>query len=281
MNYREIRPAPAAARYVKCYWLLEDDAPSREPQRIIPDGRSELIFNFAKPFESSVDTTWQAQPQCFFVGQITGPLLLRQSSPARVLGIRFHPHGAGQFLGVPMHELANTVTSLQDLPARRFSRFQRVHDCGSPQAALANLDAAFSHAAESRYTDFGPVPAAVGQLELSAGQLSVRAVAEAAGLSLRQFERRFRAAVGISPKLFSRMQRFQRVFHSSEQSQSDWVDTAVQCGYFDQAHLIRDFHEFAGKAPTSLLAGEVDLARCFAYSNAMSHFSNTHAARAV
>lgn len=85
----------------------------------------------------------------------------------------------------------------------------------------------------------------------------------------------FRDAVGISPKLFSRMQRFQRVFQATEGADSDWVDAAVQNGYFDQAHLIRDFREFAGKAPTSLQAGEVDLARRFLRSDSMSHFSNT------
>ena len=71
------------------------------------------------------------------------------------------------------------------------------------------------------------------------------------------------------------MQRFQRVFRATEEPNADWVGTAVQSGYFDQAHLIRDFREFAGKAPTSLLSGEIDLARRFLRSSSVSHFSNT------
>ena len=82
------------------------------------------------------------------------------------------------------------------------------------------------------------------------------------GLSSRQFERRFRNVVGIPPKLFSRMQRFQRVFQTME-DRANWVDAAVSCGYYDQAHLIRDFRQFSGTTPTALLAEEFDLSRCF------------------
>lgn len=77
-------------------------------------------------------------------------------------------------------------------------------------------------------------------------------------------------AVGIPPKLLSRMQRFQRVFAVLENAGAGWADAAVECGYYDQAHLIRDFPEFAGKAPAALLAEDTDLARHF-----VSHFSNT------
>jgi methylphosphotriester-DNA--protein-cysteine methyltransferase len=82
-------------------------------------------------------------------------------------------------------------------------------------------------------------------------------------------------AVGISPKLFGRMQRFQRVFWAVEGTTSDWIDVAVHCGYYDRAHLIRDFREFAGKTPTALLDQEIDLSRHFVQALAMSHFSKT------
>jgi transcriptional regulator GlxA family with amidase domain len=100
-------------------------------------------------------------------------------------------------------------------------------------------------------------------------------MAHRAGLSTRQFERRFRQAVGISPKLFSRMQRFQRVFSALEESGAKWADAAVECGYYDQAHLIRDFQEFAGKPPAALLAYDTDLAKHFIQRAPMSDFSNT------
>jgi AraC-like DNA-binding protein len=73
----------------------------------------------------------------------------------------------------------------------------------------------------------------------------------------------------MAPKLFARIQRFQRVFPAIEREGAGWVDAAAACGYYDQAHLIRDFREFAGEPPAALLAGD-ELARHF-----LSHFSKT------
>src|SRR5258708_11001609 len=111
MRYLEIPPSDAVARLVKCYWVLEDDSPASSVQTIVPDGRSELIFNLGKPFQSETGERWQSQPDCFVVGQITGPLIVRPSGPARILGVRFHPHAAGQLLGLPLGDLTDSVVS--------------------------------------------------------------------------------------------------------------------------------------------------------------------------
>jgi AraC-like DNA-binding protein len=100
----------------------------------------------------------------------------------------------------------------------------------------------------------------------------VGAAAALLGVSPRQLERRFKMRVGISPKYFARIRRFQRVFPAIEEG-SEWVDAAAACGYYDQAHLIRDFRAFAGEPPSHLLAGD-DLARHF-----LSHFSKTRDGR--
>jgi len=280
MQYREIKPGPAAARYIQCYWLLEDDSRADTAQRIVPDGRPELILNFARPFENCFREAWHAQPDCFFVGQITRPMLLRAKGPARTLGIRFLPHGASQFFGMPVRELTNSVVRVDDISKQIFRDLQRLRD--SPFSSLAQpvLDAAFGAVGNASSND-PPISSAVHRFEHAGGQVSVKSAAEQTGLSVRQFERRFRDAVGIPPKLFCRMQRFQRVFRAIESSGADWVGAAVRCGYFDQAHLIRDFREFSGKTPTALLAQESDLARHFVRSPAMSHLSYTSATTSV
>jgi AraC-like DNA-binding protein len=282
MRYREIQPNAAAARFVRCYWMLEDDGSESGIQRIVPDGRAELIFNLGQPYEACKEGTWKPQPQCFLFGQITGPLVLRRAdsgSAARMVGIRFHPHTAGRLLKIPIGELTDRAVSLDDLSGRLHREFQPVGEAGSPLERLAALDGIVAALGKNAGSDDRLLAAAVSEPDLAGGTASVRALAERAGLSARQFERRFRQAVGIPPKLFSRMQRFQRVFRSLESAEARWADIAVRCGYYDQAHLIRDFREFAGQAPAALLAEDSDLARHFVEGARMSHLSKTHGNR--
>jgi len=273
MNYRQVRPSAAVGRYVEFYWMLEDRSPASGIQRIVPDGRSGVILNFGNPFESQTNGVWKSQPECFFVGQITSPLLLRPSGPAGMLGIQFRPHGAAELLGMPVCELTDSAIALGDLSRRLSRELERVRDLPSLTQAVAALDPILSAFAERSGIDDNLVSYAVSEIEHTCGRISVRDVAERIGWSTRQLQRRFKEAVGISPKLFGRMQRLQRVFRAMEDPDSDWVDAAVHCGYYDQAHLIRDCREFSGKTPTALLDQEIDLSRHFV--QAMSHFSKT------
>jgi AraC-like DNA-binding protein len=84
---------------------------------------------------------------------------------------------------------------------------------------------------------------------------TVTVVAEALGLSQRHFRRVFRETVGVSPKTYARLRRFQRALRfARDPSNPDWAAIAADVGYYDQAHLISDFRAIAGKAPRALLA---------------------------
>src|SRR5262249_48708791 len=109
---------------------------------------------------------------------------------------------------------------------------------------------------------------AVTELTASNGMLSVASLAHDFGLSTRHLERRFLESVGIAPKVYARMQRFQSVWPVID-PRAPWAAAAFACGYYAQAHLIRDFREFSGEPPASLIATD-DLARHF-----LSHFSKT------
>lgn len=274
MKYLEFQPSESLKRFIKCYWILEDDAAATAVQTIVPDGRAELIINLASPFEHQKDQGWQRQPSCFVVGQITGPLMVRPNGPAKILGVRFRPEGARHLLGIPMNELTNSVVAVAEISPRLQRRLERLGELRSLTAQVAELDRIMSGCAADAEED-ARMGFAVREFERAGGLIGIERLADRIGLSSRQFERRFRNAVGISPKLFSRMQRFQLIFQVMDQPQANWIDTAIQCGYYDQAHLIRDFREFSGKTPTALLAQEFDLARYFLQPRAMSHLSKT------
>jgi AraC-like DNA-binding protein len=268
MRYREIAPGAEVRSFIDCYWILEHEAsePARV-QRVVPDGRPELILNLGQPFESFQDGQWRVQPGCFLAGQITGPLLIRPNGKAKILGVRFLPHGAGQVFGLPMHELTDLAVPVADLSPRLARDLERSLE----SAGIPSIEAALLSFAGAEDCTVGE---AVSQIVRDWGRRDVACLAAHLGISLRQLERRFESRVGLSPKLFSRMQRFQRVFQEIDEGRPNWVEAALACGYYDQAHLIRDFKDFSGQTPALLLAG-ADLARHFVRNPGVSDFYKT------
>jgi transcriptional regulator GlxA family with amidase domain len=107
------------------------------------------------------------------------------------------------------------------------------------------------------------------------GLVSVDQLASSAGVSSRQLERRFLQEVGVGPKLLARIVRFQQVFRAVDQLNPAWATVAVECGYYDQAHLIRDFNQFAQQTPAVLFASQSALTESFTRKTRTSDFSNT------
>jgi methylphosphotriester-DNA--protein-cysteine methyltransferase len=159
---------------------------------------------------------------------------------------------------MPVEKLTGRVVPAADLGLKRLTESSTVPDL---ERALLELERGSAD------------PLVDEAARLLSRSSDVGAAASQLGVSPRQLERRFKAHVGISPKYFARIRRFQRVFPAMEEDSAGWVDAAADCGYYDQAHLIRDFRDFAGEPPSHLLAGN-DLARHF-----LSHFSKTKPSR--
>ena len=271
MRYRQIQPGEAASNLIECYWTLETDEGESSVQRIVPDGTPELILNLRNPFESRQGDRWQTQPRCFFAGQITGPLLVRSAGPAKILGVRFRPYAARRLFGTPMYEVTGATHGIDDLCPALSLELETAMSLRTTAGQIAAIESALVRQAGVESDEL--VARSVESIIRSGGTSDLGRLASDLGCSLRQLERRFLDNVGILPKLFARIQRFQRVFHAMEGGRR-WVDAAVECGYYDQAHLIRDFKDFSGETPTALQT-EADLAEHFLRYSGMSLFSNT------
>jgi AraC-like DNA-binding protein len=261
MRYREFRPTDGTRDFVDRYWTLEVSGDASAVQRVVPDGRPELILNLGDPFEAFCGGQWRRQPVCFLAGQITGPLLLRPSGPAKVVGVRFLPHGAARLFGNPMHELADRFAPVDELVPTLARELRQ-------GGTVAALDETLARRASTMRQDL-LTGEAVRRIVDTRGTCDIANLAGGLGVSCRQLERLFLDRVGLTPKRFCRIQRFQNVFQAIGQTGADWVRVALECGYYDQAHLIRDSKELSGETPAALLAGD-ELARHF-----LSHFSKT------
>jgi methylphosphotriester-DNA--protein-cysteine methyltransferase len=195
-----------------------------------------------------------------------------------MLGIGFYSHGAGNVFPQPMHELSGRFTPVEDLSLELSRNLNRALESPDPIAAVE--DALLRAGRKSRAGDV-LVAEVVRRITLANGAIDLAALAQQLGLSLRQLERRFLAAVGLPPKLFCRIQRFNNVFGVMGQPSCNWVETAIACGYYDQAHLIRDCKDLSGTTPAILLAKDADLARHFYLHYRVSHSSNTRSRASV
>ena len=261
MRYVEHPPPDALASVLHCLWTFEDEAASGEPQRIVPDGRCELIVHVGEPYRE-VGADW-AQPRIVFAGQLTRPLWLEPTGRSQVIGARFRPAAARAFAGGSMRRATDRRMSLGELePGLAWPEAGLLGRMPSMQARVDAVAAwVAARIAALALPDDLAVSIAAQRIEAGAGDIDVDALAAEAGVGRRQFERRFVAQVGIPPALLANVFRFRRVFDAIErQSSRPWTDAAVSAGYFDQSHLIRDFRRFVGCTPTEFAASRPGLA---------------------
>ena len=270
MRYAEVQPAPALARFIECFWTLEDDGRGpRTPQPVLPDGCTEWILNFADRFrQQNSGGEWRRQPRHILAGQMDHGIVIAPTGRVDLLGIRFRPAGASAFLQIPARQLSGRIHALNEV-APLFARAldSRVAECRSTAERVAAAEGVLLGLLHNRMTSRGAdrsVEACVAQMVERHGNVSISALALSAGLSRRQLERRFDRWVGLEPKRLCRILRFQRVFRAVEhEPQARWAEIAIECGYYDQAHLIREFRAFAGMNPPAFFARLSDFTEQF------------------
>lgn len=264
MDYREVRPGPPLRRFLECFWFLSaEDADGAPPEPVLPDGCTELIVHFGDPFRRvTAAGNFETQPRAFFVGEMTRPLVVQPSRRVRTMGIRFRPGGAYPFLGIPMRELVDSAVPLEELWGDTARDLENVlHEAKTEGDRLAAAERFLLARLDEGRRDRA-VDAAVRAILAKRGRDRVSSLSSRIGLGPRQLERRFLDAVGLSPKLFSRIVRFQHLVRIAPRSRG-WAAAAVNCGYFDQAHLVRDVRDFAGVSPSNLLPASTDFSKHF------------------
>ena len=255
-RYREYPVNPALAPFVKCIWSLEStlstyDAPW---ERILPDGCLELVFHFRDPFLSRFANGEEVlQPFSFVVGQMRRFLEIKPAGQTGFVAVRFYAHGAYRFFPRSLNDVAAGVVHLPEVWRTRGKEWtDRVASARGMQRRIQVVEQLLMTAL-CRYGRKDPaVDQCLNLIALSEGQGSVIRLAAEIGLSSRHLNRRFQTAVGLTPKEFSRLQRFLSALRRVKDQKEALTEIAVACGYFDQAHFNHDFREFAGMAPGEL-----------------------------
>jgi AraC-like DNA-binding protein len=252
VRYVSIVPNPPLNRFVEQFWY-SSDAPSHQKVRIAPTGTMELVFNLGDDelgfYAAERPGKCNAFSGAVFSGAHARPLFVETRQ--HVIGVHFRPGGAFRFLGVPASEIAGTHADLEAIWGRTTQGLrERICAAVNPAGRFRVLEEALLARLENAMEEHRAVWAALGILRRDAGEAKIRDLAAHLGLSQRHFIKVFSDQVGITPKQFGRVQRFQRALDLARSSAApDWADIAVACGYFDQSHLIHDFQALSGFSP--------------------------------
>lgn len=262
MIYRTWAPHPRLAPHVECFWYLRRHVAAGEPpDRILPDGRTELIFRRSGGFlQANTAGSFVAQPAAMLVGQISRFIVLRATGETEVIAARFTPAGARAFFRLDLNEITDGHAELDEIGPEWDDVAARLAETARPAAQVRLLERELLRRLAGSELRVARTAAALRLIEEAEGAARIGAVARAVGLSERQLERAFRRDVGLAPKQFARLTRFRRMLAVLDRGDPRWADLAARAGYSDQSHLVREFREFAGLAPRACLAGQTPFA---------------------
>jgi AraC-like DNA-binding protein len=268
MRYTEHQPSAALANHVECIWFVSDDDSSAEThssERLLPDGCIEWIFHFGARFRQLIQGKWELQPRSFVVGGLTRFIMVQATGPVASMGIRFRPGGAYRFMPFPIDALTDQAVPTEDIWGHAGACIAEAVLGAHSAAAQRNLIELFLLSRLHLSSGRPRFEAAVSEIILTRGQTRVDQLAGRLGISSRQLEREFRARAGLSPKALARIIRFQNLLQLlGEGALRQWAMLALESGYADQPHMVREFREFSGQSPTERQAASPgDLARNF------------------
>lgn len=194
-------------------------------------------------------------PRAVVVGmQTRGQIQLELQGSIECFVILFQPTGFHQLFATPMHELTDRNFEARAVLGAAVSDLEtKLNDCVSFEQQVGVADEFLTRRLANTRDRDGISTAALAILH-RAGRLSISALAEQTGYSTRHFERCFQQRLGMSPKLFARIARFEAALdHRARSARMSWTEVAHAMGYHDQMHMVHDFREFTGRTPTETL----------------------------
>lgn len=255
LRYEEWTPAAVALKgIVLAYWRVEGDASKVPSSAILPDAFVELVFNFGDPVGLRGPAYTGNQPTRVVVGLLSQAVQIEYRGPVNTFGIRFHPAHGPAFFGQKASALTDKLTPLTRVSPDLDRAFTSLFADGwgpDRDAARGALDQVLQR--QQLAAASAPDKAICGVVDRLTESDAAPPVAELArelGISSRQLQRRFLAAVGVAPKQFLRTFRFARLWQMATMSPPEtWAALAADHGYADQAHMVREFRSFGVEPP--------------------------------
>jgi AraC-like DNA-binding protein len=259
LTHRIRTVGPILSKHVEHLWLVRGYLSRPWRNMILPDGAIELIVSLGDPQKlrrGSNGTMDQMFRESWISGERISPIVIDELGKVDLIGARLRPGGAWPFLGVPVREFTDQVVELESVFGREIHYLrEQMGEAENDDARFDLLEAWLLERLRGRPAGTRAVSYTLTLLACGRGCVRIGQIAHEVGISHKHLLREFDRCVGLAPKLFARLCAFQRVIQTvGHKPRVDWADTAAICGFYDQAHLIREFQAFSGLTPAEYLS---------------------------
>lgn len=252
MVYNEYPTSAALSPFVVCFWTTTGDVPAQGTYTCTPSGYTDILFatGDARPLLLE-DGRFIGTPEHMLNGLWTRPALVGSHGPIGRFGIRFKPEVFIQLFGLPMSGMENATLAVDDVFGTDMRELTaRIQEAPGTAERIVLAEGFVHELLQRRMPRQHYLGAALDLLRGSGGRMSTAMLSERVHVSPRQLQRTFTEQLGISPKLYARLVRFNQAARLVRQHAApSWLDITYDCGYADQAHFIREYKEFAGVTP--------------------------------
>ena len=261
MNYLTISPPPRLAPYVRMFWVYEGEASESEPYiyRGYADGCTELVFHYQSPFDlAKADDTRESSLAAGIHAQSKTFSRWIVNHDWAIFGCYLYPYAIPRLFGFPATDLTDQLTDFRSLLGVEGGELEERMLAAEGNGRRVSILSEFLESRLDRdKRELPPVFRSINRIIETRGLADVRGLSRDLSLSHRQFERKFKEFSGFSPKLYSRIIRFQTALKHYGTGRS-LTDIAYDCGYYDQPHFINDFKEFSGYNPKIYFSGNAE-----------------------
>jgi len=264
MKISNLKPNKVLRKYISRYWIWEDE---RDLPKLLPGTGTEMMFHFHQPFVGMHKGKPCEMPPCHIIAPRNDFFNLKPGNRVGFIAVRFRAGAFRHFCRESSTNLIDSFIDISDLWGKDGADFgQRVLENRNIEERIHTIERFLMAFLEKHQKPEQWMDMAVEKLLYQYNTVKLAELSRDFFISERQLQRKFKECVGISPKAFQRNSRFEAVMKQLLlNKRKDYVTVALDNGYYDQAHFIKEFHRYAGQQPSSFLQNE----------NFMTHFYNT------
>ena len=244
--------------FVEYILHYEDYNPTHTKEKILPDGGIDLLIDLTEEPKMIFCNDDYSKFRTVKKGWISGirkEFITIGASHQAMVVVRFKPGRAFPFFGFPLSELTDRIIELDEIWNSRFLHFRdKLINIDVPEKRVMTVENFLLDISKNKLDLCSSIEISLKELGKHKNSFKIKELAEKIGYSHKHLVHLFEEKVGITPKYYSRIIKFQQAVMSLEKRQNvDWFDLAYQCSYYDQSHFVNEFKKFSGLNPTSYL----------------------------